>query len=118
VSTTSSTTSSSTTPTNTSDVKGLSVGAEAGIGVGASLAGLAILGATIWFILRTRRRKRAHVDGSWQPDGNGYDINFQKSVVDGETRDGLKDKNTSNVEEPYVRHELDGSRSMSELPTH
>jgi hypothetical protein len=68
----SSTALSSVSPTSTSDGPALSIGAEAGIGVGASLTGLAILGSVIWFVLRIRRRQREHVDRS------GHDIYFQK----------------------------------------
>jgi hypothetical protein len=109
----SSTASSSGSPTSTSNGTALSVGAEAGIGVGVSLAGLAILGGIIWFVLRIRRRKRGHVDGS------GHDIYFQKPELDGNTRSGRGGGEAANINEPRLRHELEGGTGLelwSELP--
>lgn len=110
--TTSSTASSSVGPTSTGDGTALSVGAEAGIGVSVSLAGLAILGGIIWFVLRTRRRRRGHVDES------GHNIYFQKPELGGNTRGGWEAKEvTANVKKPQLRHELEtGLELQSELP--
>lgn len=111
--TTSSTALSSVGPTGTSDGTALSVGAEAGIGVGVSLAGLAILVGIIWFVLRIRRRRRGHVNGS------GHDIYFQKPELAGNTRGGWGGREVANVKKPLLRHELDGETGLklrSELP--
>lgn len=98
-------------PTSTGDGTALSVGAEAGIGVGVSLAGLAILGGIIWFVLRTRRRRRGHVDES------GHNIYFQKPELGGNTRGGWEGKEVANVKKPQLRHELEtGLELQSELP--
>lgn len=113
VQTTSSTALSGVGPTSTSDGTALSVGAEAGIGVSVSLAGLAILGGIIWFVLRIRRRRRGHVDG------NGHDIYFQKPELGGNTKGGWGDRKVANVKKPQLRHELDGETGFelrSELP--
>lgn len=98
---TSSTTSGSASPTNTDKVGALSVGAQAGIGVGVSLAGLAVLGIIIWFVMRRRRRRE-------QVDGSGHDIYFQKPELDENNRSNWGERGAVNVNEPRRRHELDG----------
>jgi hypothetical protein len=113
VPTISSTALSSVSPTSTSDGTALSVGAEAGIGVGVSLAGLAIFGGIIWFILRIRSRRTGHVDRS------GHDIYSQKPELDGNTRGGRGGEEAANVKEPRLRHELEGETGLElrlELP--
>jgi len=94
------------TPTSTSNGTALSVGAEAGIGVGVSLAGLAILGVITWFVLRIRRRRRGHVDGS------GHDIYFRKPELNGNSKDGWEGGEAANVTELRLRHELDGGTGL------
>jgi hypothetical protein len=107
VPTTSSTLLSSMSPTSTSNTTALSVGVEAGIGVGASLAALAILGGIIWFILRIRRRRRGYM-------GRG-DPYFQRPGLDTNTRHGWAGGEMTRVKEPRLRHELNGEMEPSEL---
>ena len=93
-------------PTSTSKGAALPVGAEAGIGVGVSLAGLAILGGLIWFVLRIQRRRRAPV----------VDLYFQKPELDGHDKDGWPSREATKVREPQLRHELD-AETRWELPS-
>jgi hypothetical protein len=108
--TTSSTALSSVNLTSTSDGKALSVGTKAGIGVGVSLAGLAILGGIIWFVLERIQRRRG-VD----MDEIGHDSYFRKPELDGNTSGSWGDGEVAKVKEPQLRHELDGERGV-ELP--
>ncbi|KAM0330015.1 hypothetical protein ACHAQA_004184 [Verticillium albo-atrum] len=79
---------------------GLSIGAKAGIGVGAGLVGLAIIGALVWFFcLRNRRKNKDHV-------------NDTPYITNGRVSDYMVNKETNAAhvtESPHSPYSDDGS---------
>ena len=87
----SSTAQSSSAGTETS---GLSTGAKAGIGVGVTLGILALLGAAVLFLLRSRRQQRAVESQRTEKPGRAETQHFPK---------------------PYYPQELEGKTSLHEI---
>ncbi|KAH9904018.1 acid protease [Xylariomycetidae sp. FL2044] len=62
------------TPSPSSGSSALSTGAQAGIGVGAGLAGLAIIGAILFFFMRRRRRPQSEVEATTSTADNPSNV--------------------------------------------
>ncbi|KAF2447459.1 hypothetical protein P171DRAFT_518562 [Karstenula rhodostoma CBS 690.94] len=83
------TTSSSPAPSSTDISKdsGLSTGASVGIGVGAGAVGLAAIIGTVWFILRSRKKKQrnAYSDGLPACSDKQHPMNVYANEISGES---------------------------------
>ena len=102
------TTSAATTSAHSNAPNGLSTGAEAGIGVGASIAGLLLIAAVTFFLLRNRRHRKVRDSA---PAGHGM-VDAKNAPEEKDSQrihEAHGDSRLAEADSSNVRAELEGN---------
>jgi hypothetical protein len=97
---------------------GLSTGAKAGIGVGAAIAGLALIGVIVWLLLLFRKRgdrARSSAGDPYPQSPPGYGAAKVAPTSVGEMSSGYHDPRELDSNAVVQRSELEGDPAAHEM---